>query len=209
MYASLYSSTPASYPAGMRLGLGESFWGETAPAPNTSGFWANPQTAAAIDIDPQQAAGIERYNVAKSLVSLDYCKQLACGAIQQSEAGPTNVAACGLVYPLQPQAWCSEFCSPYRDVLKARYGSGICGGEPAPPPAPVQPFLPALPEMIQPVTVPQEALPQVLRPTSVAFLDEVSCPSCEADCVIKIGGCCLTQAQALALAGLFLLAVVS
>jgi len=202
MLTGLYNTQPTTFPNGMAgLGVstpwGTAFW-DDSPAP----------IAAPSDIDLQQAEGIRRFEVARSLVSLDYCKQLACGVVQQREAGPEKVAACGLVYPMQPQAWCSDFCAPWLPQLQDRYGATICGGLPPPPePTPILP-LPALPEIIQSVPVPQEALPEVLRPSAVTFLDEVSCPSCESDCAVRIGNCCLTRAQVLALAGLFVLAVV-
>ena len=160
----------------MMIGLGIT---ELAPTP-----------AAALFTGPE---GLER---ARQLVDLDYCSQLACGAIQQREAGVERVQACGLAYPLGVHSWCSNFCAPYLPTLESRYGQTICGGTITPPPAPSLAENP-LPRIVQPSpSVPIQALPAPLQPTSTTMIDEVTCPSCQgagagADCLVKLGGCCL------------------
>jgi hypothetical protein len=183
----------------------------------------------------EQQDGLNRLNAARALVSADYCRRLACGVIQQNEAGMEKVQACGLAYPQQPMGWCSDTCSPYITELKTRYGRSICGPIPAPVPqappppqsAPVRVFkpldapLPAapaprlvenpLPTIVQPTPpVPVQALPAPLRPTSTTFISEVDCPSCQTPgCTLRIGDCCLTTPQLLVLAAILVLGVVT
>lgn len=171
--------------------------------------WDLPGSSPAVSSFPDLEPGMAKLERARQLVDLEYCQRLACGAIQQNEAGMDRVMACGLAYPMKPMGWCSDFCSPFINELKGRYGETICGSAPAPAPAPMLAENP-LPSIVQPSpSVPVQALPAPLQPTATTFLSEVSCPSCETDCFIRLGDCCLTTPQVLALAALFVLGVTS
>lgn len=181
--------------------------------PNAWGSWdSEPVTPTPTTFDDgilrdASTGGLDSMTWARALVTRDYCARVACGVVQQSEAGLDKLRACGIAYPMQTQPWCGPSCSPYIDELHARYQFG-CGPIAPPEPAP-PPLTHPVPQMIEPVPELEiETLPEVLRP-KLTTLDPESCPGCSKVCMIQIGNCCLTDLQVLALAGLLVLAVVA
>lgn len=137
---------------------------------------------------------LEQFEWAQSLVNEDYCKRLACGAITQEEAGTERIFACGLAHPQSPQAWCSDFCLPYREDIEAKYGP-VCGSPS------VESLLVSRP---MPAVIPppspegEEPLPRDLFVKNRRTDDA---PQCGKDkcCVFKLGCCCFTMEHLLAL----------
>lgn len=171
-------------------------------------FFPDPPQLAPNSPDDAQTLAMSRYDAARRLVDKDYCSRLACGVIQQQEAGTERTQACGLAYPMSPQAWCSDACSPYLTELRSRYGQTICGGTITPPPAPSLAENP-LPTIVQPSpSVPVQALPAPLRPTATTMIDEVTCPSCQTGgCAVKLGDCCLSPLHLVVLAAILYMGV--